>query len=977
MKKLGLSLLMFFGAVIIVHFVKPDSAHAAVCTVVNNNLTNIFPRDRLGTRESSSCSNADTYMWLSDYHSGSPLQTPTAKLRVFFLWSDVASLPDPIDTLMLVSDNARMRCGFMMNFTYLPTGGSHFIEKRSTDGGATCPYIADGFNLVHTGNSSSGPLASFAVNKSHLSSDTTRYGSNVRYVDVDLTVTTTDTNAPFRLLAAAAGSRARISFREMSLADAQSSSNGASGAAFALWTDDMSGGTLQEPITYTLNFAPDCSIQAGGTVDVYFKWYDADDDDAAGGTNSQHPFRMYIVDDTTGAHLTPSGGLRSDAYVFGNDDQYAVYGPVTLTGGHKYRWIWSDISRNNGVQIYMPFSEMNNDPATVCPPSNNPPTLTLTGACALSSSGFPVISGNVSAGDDKAGYTISGNAGTGRNISTNGNYSFNGTFGETGTVSVTVTDSDGVAVNRTADFTCPGNSRPTGVLTANCDDSTGVVTVTLTVADSQTNTITVSGSITTAQNSSGSSLTVSGSLDVTAGAAQASVTNLTIGSDSTAPITFNGIRNGTSVSISVTLTDANGLTASPAPSTTYSCDFPPPAFSGPTCNLGTILGEPGFTYYPRMDIRLTSYYEDTTVNVSIDQTVDGVAFRRTGSTVLVNTTDTHRFVDSGASDPGAVRVNFDGTNNGIVINTPGNYTINFNWEYTTATYSTATTATCSVVVRVQAKPYFKVWGGDIINYNASSAIKGWNQASPPAYGAAPACIDQSSGKCGASVGGAIIAAGTVDRVKSGWGLSGIKPITFANTTAGWGGGFGALIPPATFTTIGAPTLTSPWAGNVGVTGSATYNVSGNLQIDGNVIYVNADSGYATKAAIPHLRIIVAGNIYISPGVTRLDGEYIATGDIYTCDIRGTASADIYDKCRAQPLIVNGSLVGRSVKLTRTNGTLRNATEGDMTPGTTTNSANVAETIYFRPEVYLTPRPTTADLSGVIRYDAITALPPRF
>lgn len=379
MKKL-LLFIGVFAAVSVAFGLKAEQASAAVCPTYGSAPTYVFPRNLTGTRENAGCGDADSFIWMSAYHAGSPLETRTATLRVFFRLSDIAARPDPIDQINFFSpDSSRVRCGFSMDTFYYYNGGSQSFNVSKPGGTCAWPTL---FGFVP---------GSFSVYKSQLytaaNTGITKYGNNLGWVDIRMQIPggVTQTNAPFKVWATQGGSVAKITFAEQryipgnpGASEAQISGNyvtyptntgyGGATGAMALWTNDLGGGT-QEPITYTLQFAPDCNVAPGANVNVYFKWYDAD-----GPTSGTQPyvFTSYIIDDTTGSWVWASD---SNGYTYGGDNSYNQVGPITITGGHRYRWQWATIARNNGVQVVMPFSEMSSDPAAVCAPTDVCPNI--------------------------------------------------------------------------------------------------------------------------------------------------------------------------------------------------------------------------------------------------------------------------------------------------------------------------------------------------------------------------------------------------------------------------------------------------------------------------------------------------------------------------------------------------------------------------------------------------------------------------
>ena len=172
-------------------------------------------------------------------------------------------------------------------------------------------------------------------------------------------------------------------------------------------------------------------------------------------------------------------------------------------------------------------------------------------------------------------------------------------------------------------------------------------------------------------------------------------------------------------------------------------------------------------------------------------------------------------------------------------------------------------------------------------------------------------------------------------------------------------------------------------------GRVTLYVKGDLYIDRDITY----KSYTTVAEIPNLTFVVLGNIYINPGVTTLDGTYIAQplangtkGRIYTCATglgsQITSAITVYSTCSGGyggvpgdagfgKLTFNGSVIAQKVILNRAVNTLSNSRFKE-----TASDSQGAEIFNFSPEIYLSPpifKPTSTITSG--DYDAIAILPP--
>jgi hypothetical protein len=177
-------------------------------------------------------------------------------------------------------------------------------------------------------------------------------------------------------------------------------------------------------------------------------------------------------------------------------------------------------------------------------------------------------------------------------------------------------------------------------------------------------------------------------------------------------------------------------------------------------------------------------------------------------------------------------------------------------------------------------------------------------------------------------------------------------------------------------------------------------VEGNLYINGDITYDPA--GRTITKDIPNFVLIVHGNIYIAPGVSRLDGLYVAQpngasgGKVYTCAGNGTLfnQDTLYSTCgnggagNNTPLAINGALVAQQVKWQRTYGTLGQSPFILRPPDTTSlgdypdfatgsgGRTRAAEVINYTPEMYLAPSPLNVPYDAP-RPTSITSLPPIF
>jgi hypothetical protein len=183
-------------------------------------------------------------------------------------------------------------------------------------------------------------------------------------------------------------------------------------------------------------------------------------------------------------------------------------------------------------------------------------------------------------------------------------------------------------------------------------------------------------------------------------------------------------------------------------------------------------------------------------------------------------------------------------------------------------------------------------------------------------------------------------------------------------------------------------------GNVANTKNPAIYVDGNVYITGSGIrYISADN-FGTIENVPSMYIIArGGNIYIDPGVTQLDGTYVAEpsggkgGSIYTCATAAgrVALKQMLDSCRKQ-LVINGSFVAQHMYLDRSYGSLRVSQNGEyLRQGTPQDCGDsgvsalgdcAAEIFNWSPESLLSQPSITPDSGPTTgKYDFITSLAP--
>jgi hypothetical protein len=545
-----------------------------------------------------------------------------------------------------------------------------------------------------------------------------------------------------------------------------------------------------------------------------------------------------------------------------------------------------------------------------------------------------------------------------------------------------------------ATYTCvPPNTAPTISFTLSCDVLGQVTFNNPSVSDTEGGQLTVSGSH-NGQNFSGSR---------SGGGAIANMS----------PNPFTGIRDGVAKSVTLTVTDSGGLTGNA--SANYTCTIPAPVVTCVFVNPAQTL-EVGDAYYPVVRVTNTNVAGAPTINASTNISINFAPVQSR------NTPSSGPIAVGGSATYGAgtaPTVTYPSTPaSGAIVTSAGNFTATGSASYVATAGGYSGTIPCSGSLGAGGnggsgvfRPYFKVLGGDIITYGTT--VRGYNQQGVT-FDPITACA--TAIRCGAGVESALQVQGTIDgvpsRFKQATGGLGQKTLTYANTLGGayatWGGGFGGGTPvvnyniPAApnfpgFVSIGANTESEYTYNSANLSGGTvssgsriTIYRSGNVRITSNIVYAGS-GGYASRDSIPHLRIIATGNIYIDPAVNQLDGEYIALGQVYTCHNGVWAvpiATNIHDSCDDSSLIVNGALVGDSIKLTRTVGTRRNAQTSDGSTGGCVaptglsrgycNTANIAEIIQFTPELFVA-RPASSPVNETTtgKYNSITSLPPLF
>ncbi|MEO5690631.1 MAG: hypothetical protein ABIQ64_00410 [Candidatus Saccharimonadales bacterium] len=297
--------------------------------------------------------------------------------------------------------------------------------------------------------------------------------------------------------------------------------------------------------------------------------------------------------------------------------------------------------------------------------------------------------------------------------------------------------------------------------------------------------------------------------------------------------------------------------------------------------------------------------------------------------------------------------------------------------------SSAVRQTPQVCITIVASPRLSIVGGDAAsggNYACSTGGGGFqgNASNPGSFGeygvlSTGDIVDfYSAGTTGGSI---LTFANTTPTFGNFSGTRCLTDLTgeLTNNVASWDPGFssGQAIPGGTNhyrvssnISVGASTLN---AGAKTVIDARGYSVT----ITGDLQYNNGS--YNSFGDAPSL-VILADRILVSSNVTRMDGLFIASQNLTTCDAAGDTHAvaagaparsamSSTGVCRTTRLTINGALiVGGQLVTARTAG-----------GGAATELP--AEIIRFRPEVFLTPYEKGV-AGGSLMTDIETELPPR-
>jgi len=321
-------------------------------------------------------------------------------------------------------------------------------------------------------------------------------------------------------------------------------------------------------------------------------------------------------------------------------------------------------------------------------------------------------------------------------------------------------------------------------------------------------------------------------------------------------------------------------------------------------------------------------------------------------------------------------------------NAPGRYTFDWRIYHGGVGYLGAT---CTETIDVVERPYFRTYGGDVF----VGGGQGTNCAPPDTDGAIMGVTHTTHTAAGSQL--ANFALGFIMETASAQlrgGAANPKDLSFANTSPQLDG---AIPGAGLYTTYGGGLHTDHvvcapdfWQGatniqpdnhpigatNLGLGQRTTIFVDGDVFINGNITYANGN--YNSVNQIPSFRLIARGNIYVAPGVTELNGLFVAqarsgaeantSGRFYTCyPGHIPTAADMNGICRSANLTVYGAVVAELIKLTRSDGSAHQSSAAERYNNSV---GSAAEKFIYTPEVWL-----TSDLASEGEFNSVLSLPP--
>jgi hypothetical protein len=345
MKKLQLFLVTLVGAIGLFTVLGASSAKVAAALPSDAVPGPTFPRG------------GNSMLFITQFNDGRNLETPRSNMRIFY---DMTSSYYRNNNTFTVNVDVICRAGLGD-----PGGGMTLTgnSERSWNWSSRCA----GVGVSDTPN---GAALTQTVTKSQLNKTQTNiYG---HYAFADLTLKVNNDNAAVGAIVRAPGSY--VTFRELiddnpaPFGNSDNYTGHGTGAQEGPWTFGGDPSTNNAyailPKTgyedYKFTFATNCAYTGAAPYDTYIRWYDADWNVLQ--PHGSEDYYLSLVDTDNGNTPVRTVGANSkllDHYngnLGGNDSYRELH--VALIPHHKYMWTWHNVYENNGVQFWIPFSEM-------------------------------------------------------------------------------------------------------------------------------------------------------------------------------------------------------------------------------------------------------------------------------------------------------------------------------------------------------------------------------------------------------------------------------------------------------------------------------------------------------------------------------------------------------------------------------------------------------------------------------------------
>lgn len=344
MKNLKLFLVVLVGALGLVTLFSANKAEALTYTP-----TDTFPRD------------GDSMLFITKYQSpGRNLQTPDSQLNIFFKEKSNYTA----NTSFTISVDVICRGGGGDPGGHLTLIGNNAVNVVSQKSWNWSSHCTPG--VVHD---SPDYTITQSIKWGQLRSDPDVYGDNYRYATLKLDVD--NDNAGIGAIVRASDN-GKVTFREMVYDYSGCDDNdpprcgnsdnytghgtGAQKGTYSAFREFRTAFAILPRFgkaDYGFTFAASCNYIGAAPFPTYLRWYDADWGES---NQSESGYNFDLVDkgtDGNGNNII----LNNYNDNLGGNDSYREK-RITIIPGHQYRWVWHGVDQANGVQFWIPFSEI-------------------------------------------------------------------------------------------------------------------------------------------------------------------------------------------------------------------------------------------------------------------------------------------------------------------------------------------------------------------------------------------------------------------------------------------------------------------------------------------------------------------------------------------------------------------------------------------------------------------------------------------